>query len=66
MFFCKGPVESFEQAQTSDTAKFARFHRGMLEEGVYLAPSQVGCLEKYSSRSRWFHRDVFLPRRTCM
>lgn len=24
----------------SDTAKFARFHRGMLEQGVYLAPSQ--------------------------
>ena len=24
----------------SDTAKFAKWHRGMLEEGVYLAPSQ--------------------------
>ena len=23
-----------------DTAKFGRFHRGMLEHGVYLAPSQ--------------------------
>uniref|UniRef100_A0A7S3QNI7 glutamate-1-semialdehyde 2,1-aminomutase n=2 Tax=Eukaryota TaxID=2759 RepID=A0A7S3QNI7_DUNTE len=40
VFFCKGPVRSFEEAQQSDTAKFARFHRGMLEEGVYLAPSQ--------------------------
>ncbi len=39
-FFCKGPVHSFEQALSSDTAKFGRFHRGMLEEGVYLAPSQ--------------------------
>ncbi|KAL6764306.1 glutamate-1-semialdehyde 2,1-aminomutase, chloroplastic [Haematococcus lacustris] len=39
-FFCKGPVTSFEEALASDTAKFARFHRGMLEEGVYLAPSQ--------------------------
>ena len=27
-------------AQTSDTKKFARFHRAMLERGVYLAPSQ--------------------------
>jgi glutamate-1-semialdehyde 2,1-aminomutase len=24
----------------ADTAKFGRFHRGMLEHGVYLAPSQ--------------------------
>lgn len=39
-FFCKGPVHSFEDALASDTAKFGRFHRGMLEEGVYMAPSQ--------------------------
>lgn len=40
-FFCEGPINCFEDAQAnSDTAKFARFHRGMLEEGVYLAPSQ--------------------------
>lgn len=39
-FFCKGPITSFEEALSADTAKFARFHRGMLEEGVYLAPSQ--------------------------
>ncbi|PNW84771.1 hypothetical protein CHLRE_03g158000v5 [Chlamydomonas reinhardtii] len=39
-FFCKGPVTCFEDALAADTAKFARFHRGMLEEGVYLAPSQ--------------------------
>ncbi len=40
-FFCKGPVRSFEEALAADTKKFARFHRAMLEEGVYLAPSQV-------------------------
>ncbi|KAJ0978789.1 hypothetical protein J5N97_014263 [Dioscorea zingiberensis] len=39
-FFAEGPVYNFEDAKKSDTAKFARFHRGMLEEGVYLAPSQ--------------------------
>ena len=27
-------------AAKSDTDKFARWHRGMLERGVYLAPSQ--------------------------
>lgn len=39
-FFCKGPIRNFEEALAADTAKFGRFHRGMLEEGVYLAPSQ--------------------------
>ena len=40
LFFQEGPVSCFEQAAESDTEKFARFHRGMLERGVYLAPSQ--------------------------
>jgi glutamate-1-semialdehyde 2,1-aminomutase len=39
-FFCKGPVNSFEDAAASDMAKFGRWHRAMLERGVYLAPSQ--------------------------
>jgi glutamate-1-semialdehyde 2,1-aminomutase len=39
-FFCEGPVTCFEEAMAADTAKFGRFHRGMLEHGVYLAPSQ--------------------------
>lgn len=39
-FFAPGPVHNLEDAKTADTAKFARFHRGMLERGVYLAPSQ--------------------------
>lgn len=40
-FFCEGPVRCFEDAAArADTALFARFHRAMLAEGVYLAPSQ--------------------------
>jgi glutamate-1-semialdehyde 2,1-aminomutase len=39
-FFCKGPVNNFQDAKQSDTAKFAKFHRGMLERGHYFAPSQ--------------------------
>ncbi|KAG9446367.1 hypothetical protein H6P81_012495 [Aristolochia fimbriata] len=39
-FFTEGPVYNFADAKKSDTAKFGRFHRGMLEQGVYLAPSQ--------------------------
>jgi len=39
-FFCNGPVNNFEDAKSSDLDKFSRWHRGMLQEGVYLAPSQ--------------------------
>lgn len=39
-FFTEGPVHNFEDAKKSDVSKFSRFHRGMLEQGVYLAPSQ--------------------------
>ena len=31
---------SWEDAKRADTERFAAFHRGMLERGVYLAPSQ--------------------------
>jgi glutamate-1-semialdehyde 2,1-aminomutase len=40
LFFTSGPVHNYEDAKKSDLAKFARFHRGMLERGIYLAPSQ--------------------------
>ncbi|KAG6407667.1 hypothetical protein SASPL_130664 [Salvia splendens] len=39
-FFTDGPVYNFEDAKKSDTAKFGKFYRAMLEEGVYFAPSQ--------------------------
>jgi glutamate-1-semialdehyde 2,1-aminomutase len=39
-FFNPGPVHNYEDAKKSDLPKFSRFHRGMLEHGVYLAPSQ--------------------------
>ncbi|PPT08565.1 Glutamate-1-semialdehyde aminotransferase [Geitlerinema sp. FC II] len=40
MFFTEGPVHNYDDAKTSDLAKFGKFHRGMLERGIYLAPSQ--------------------------
>ncbi|TVP56718.1 MAG: glutamate-1-semialdehyde-2,1-aminomutase [Nodularia sp. (in: Bacteria)] len=40
LFFTSGPVHNYEDAKKSDMAKFGRFHRAMLERGVYLAPSQ--------------------------
>jgi glutamate-1-semialdehyde 2,1-aminomutase len=39
-FFTPGPVTDWESAKVCDTARFGRFFRGMLERGVYLAPSQ--------------------------
>ena len=39
-FFTGGPVHNYEDAKLADLSKFSRFHRGMLERGVYLAPSQ--------------------------
>jgi len=39
-FFTPGPVTDFASASASDTAAFARFHRQMLEAGVWLPPSQ--------------------------
>jgi glutamate-1-semialdehyde 2,1-aminomutase len=38
-FFTAGPVRCFADAEKSDKAKFAKWHRMMLERGVYLAPS---------------------------
>ncbi len=36
----RGPVTDFETALKSDADLYARFFRGMLERGVYFAPSQ--------------------------
>ena len=40
LFFTAQPVSDYVSARTADTARFARFFRVMLEQGVYLAPSQ--------------------------
>lgn len=38
-FFSEIPVRNFDEAQQNDTAMFAKFHKGMLDRGVYLACS---------------------------
>ncbi len=40
VFFTEGPVTDYETAKTSDTKKFARFFVEMMEQGIYLPPSQ--------------------------
>ena len=39
-FFTGTPVTNYEQAAISDTTAFGRFHRAMLERGIWLPPSQ--------------------------
>ncbi len=39
-FFTPDPVADYADAAKSDTAAFGRFHRAMLEAGVWLPPSQ--------------------------
>ncbi|MEI6077439.1 MAG: glutamate-1-semialdehyde 2,1-aminomutase [Verrucomicrobiota bacterium] len=39
-YFTDGPVHNLDDAMKSDRNRFKRFFHGMLEAGVYLAPSQ--------------------------
>lgn len=39
-FFTDGPVKDWSTASRCDTARYGAFFRAMLENGVYLAPSQ--------------------------
>ncbi len=39
-FFTGDPVTNYDEAAKSDTAVFGRFHRAMMEQGVWLPPSQ--------------------------
>ena len=40
MFFVDGPVVDWPSASKSDTKRFGKYFQGMLEQGVYIAPSQ--------------------------
>jgi glutamate-1-semialdehyde 2,1-aminomutase len=39
-FFTAGPIIDYDSAKHSDTDRFARFFRSMLDQGIYLPPSQ--------------------------
>ncbi|MFH2000599.1 MAG: glutamate-1-semialdehyde 2,1-aminomutase [Planctomycetota bacterium] len=40
LFFNEGPITDYESAARSDTKRFARYFSAMMEQGIYLAPSQ--------------------------
>ena len=40
VFFTEGPVTNYQTAKMSDTKRFAQFFIQMMEQGIYLPPSQ--------------------------
>jgi len=40
LFFTDIPVKNFVDAKTCDLERFTAYYQGMLERGIYLAPSQ--------------------------
>jgi glutamate-1-semialdehyde 2,1-aminomutase len=40
LFFCPGPVASYEDAKKADAERFSRYFRAMRERGIFLPPSQ--------------------------
>ncbi|MGB5157748.1 MAG: glutamate-1-semialdehyde 2,1-aminomutase [Desulfobacterales bacterium] len=51
MFFTKEKVIDFESAKKSDLKMFASYYRNMLQNGIYLAPSQFEALFVSSAHS---------------
>ncbi|MBI5592316.1 MAG: glutamate-1-semialdehyde 2,1-aminomutase [Deltaproteobacteria bacterium] len=44
LFFTDKTVRNFDDAKTADLTLFSAYYRGMLEQGIYLAPSQFEAL----------------------
>lgn len=44
VFFTAQTVDSYQAAQSSNTAQFKAFFQSMLQQGIYLPPSQFECL----------------------
>lgn len=44
LFFTREKVVNYQTAKTADTARFGQYFHGMLQRGVYLAPSQFESL----------------------
>ena len=51
-FFTQGPVSNFEHAQQCDTEQFAKFFWGLMDNGMYIPPSQY---------EAWFLNNALSP-----
>jgi len=56
-FFTRVPVKDYDSAVTSDTKEYAAYFRHMLENGIYVAPSQFEAM--FLS---WAHTDEDIER----
>ena len=52
LFFTDKPVSNFAEAQKSNVNLFATYYKGMLEHGIYLAPSQYEAAFVSSAHSK--------------
>ncbi len=66
LYFREGPIKGYADALASDSARFNRFFHGMLERGVYFAPSafEAGFLSSMHGEAEIAHtlaaaREVF-------
>jgi len=44
LFFTDKKINNFDEAKTSDLNMFSAYYKGMLDKGIYLAPSQFEAL----------------------
>ena len=63
LFFTDKRVSNFAEAQTSNLTMFAKYFKGMLERGIYLAPSQYEALFVSSAHSEEDIRETILAAR---
>ena len=56
-FFHPGPVTDWESAKASDTARFGRFFRAMLDRGIYLRPVAIRSRLPFGGAYRRGHRQ---------
>ena len=55
LFFLDEPVLDYADAKKSNTARYAAFFNGMLERGIFLAPSQFEALFVSAAHT---HEDI--------
>lgn len=64
LFFTDSAVTDFDSAKTSDTAKFSAYFSSMLDEGIYLPPSQFeACFISIAHKKEDLERTVAAVRK---
>lgn len=58
LFFTENPVFDFNSAKASDTRQFGRYFNAMLENGIYLAPSQFESLFVSTSIDKYLANKI--------